>query len=187
MLLFNYLVVVILWRGILFQNISCYCLTRWLFPGRCQTNEFQNISCYCLTIVETDENEKEVVFQNISCYCLTLQLFRSARHTIISKHLMLLFNSLKPWTVSLASTFQNISCYCLTIFPTFHRSTLYIFQNISCYCLTKENIHCFSNQIIFQNISCYCLTNEKSLFLNRFFYKKERFYKLFQYFYQPTY
>ena len=39
----------------------------------------------------------------------------------------------------------------------------------------------------FQNISCYCLTNEKSLFLNRFFYKKERFYKLFQYFYQPPY
>ena len=34
----------------------------------------------------------------------------------------------------------------------------------------------------FQNISCYCLTNEKSLFLNRFFTKKNDFITFFNVF-----
>ena len=61
------------------------------------------------------------------------------------------------------------------------------FQNISCYCLTMLEKEDSISAVKFQNISCYCLTNEKSLFLNRFFYKKERLYKLFQYFYHPPY
>ena len=35
---------------------------------------------------------------------------------------------------------------------------------------------------LFQNISCYCLTNEKSLFLNRFFTKKNDFITFFNVF-----
>ena len=38
---------------------------------------------------------------------------------------------------------------------------------------------------LFQNISCYCLTNEKSLFLNRFFTKKNDFISFFNIFTNP--
>ena len=105
-------------------------------------------------------------FQNISCYCLTpiIRTFPLIGCPI-SKHLMLLFNFFYATT-----SINRI-----------------IFQNISCYCLTQKAWNLQKGKNKFQNISCYCLTNEKSLFLNRFFYKKERFYKLFQYFYQPPY
>ena len=38
---------------------------------------------------------------------------------------------------------------------------------------------------LFQNISCYCLTKEKSLFLNRFFTKKNDFISFFNIFTNP--
>ena len=56
------------------------------------------------------------------------------------------------------------------------------FQNISCYCLTMFFTDFFFGILSFQNISCYCLTNEKSLFLNRFFTKKNDFITFFNVF-----
>ena len=53
---------------------------------------FQNISCYCLTPVLLQDNVLLPIFQNISCYCLTAFNGRWARVISISKHLMLLFN-----------------------------------------------------------------------------------------------
>ena len=43
----------------------------------------------------------------------------------------------------------------------------------------------FTKYEVFQNISCYCLTNEKSLFLNRFFTKKNDFISFFNIFTTP--
>lgn len=43
----------------------------------------------------------------------------------------------------------------------------------------------FDSQQEFQNISCYCLTKEKSLFLNRFFTKKNDFISFFNIFTNP--
>ena len=60
-----------------------------------------------------------------------------------------------------------------------------IFQNISCYCLTFDLGLDEPTVTIFQNISCYCLTNEKSLFLNRFFTKKNDFISFFNIFTTP--
>ena len=36
--------------AVLFQNISCYCLTRWKIIAIFFIIIFQNISCYCLTL-----------------------------------------------------------------------------------------------------------------------------------------
>ena len=81
------------------------------------------------------------------------------------------------------------------------------FQNISCYCLTTTADESKTGEVVFQNISCYCLTwlsfnlnwqakriskhlmllfnQRKIVIFKQIFYKKERFYKLFQYFYHP--
>ena len=114
MLLFNFLINSVIMFGIVFQNISCYCLTYW-----------NDIAIIIISL-----------FQNISCYCLTKYKKKLKGVKLISKHLMLLFNT--------------------EIFDS-RRMVL-----------------------IFQNISCYCLTNEKSLFLNRFFTKKNDFISFFR-------
>ena len=101
-------------KCMLFQNISCYCLTcrYWKYKKLFSIskhlmllfnfiytsliflkNKFQNISCYCLTITKNCINLVKELFQNISCYCLT--------HRKITDHWL--------WE------FQNISCYCLTL------------------------------------------------------------------------
>ena len=142
-----------------------------------------------------------IVFQNISCYCLTN--ISNGEQTVgrISKHLMLLFNSSQHFHHCKLIQFQNISCYCLTYWNDIAIIIISLFQNISCYCLTKYkkklkgvkliskhlmllfNTEIFDSRrmvLIFQNISCYCLTNEKSLFLNRFFTKKNDFISFFR-------
>ena len=35
---------------IIFQNISCYCLSLQAYPGCIDMTSFQNISCYCLSL-----------------------------------------------------------------------------------------------------------------------------------------
>ena len=95
---------------------------------------------------------------------------------------MLLFNDFFSSTLSYDSIFQNISCYCLTERKKPEELDKRRFQNISCYCLTFQDREFFVQFHIFQNISCYCLTNEKSLFLNRFFTKKNDFISFFNIF-----
>ena len=77
---------------VIFQNISCYCLTTLRTAFSVSPFPFQNISCYCLTNACETIRDRALIFQNISCYCLT-----------IFKHV---FKAKKK--------FQNISCYCLT-------------------------------------------------------------------------
>ena len=54
---------------------------------------FQNISCYCLTAFLHSSEQYFALFQNISCYCLMGERGQERTDPIlISKHLMLLFN-----------------------------------------------------------------------------------------------
>ena len=137
-----------------------------------------------------------------------ISICKNQKTTEISKHLMLLFNFCHIIYLYLLPSFQNISCYCLTCRGLTRYDKCKISKHLmllfnmdvgssqtSIYLISKHLMLLFNRHPVeigeavsrFQNISCYCLTNEKSLFLNRFFYKKERFYKLFQYFYQPPY
>ena len=102
-------------------------------------------------------------YLDILCYCLTKRICKLSKNRIISKHLMLLFNTSPYYFCSFVSLFQNISCYCLTVMSQMIIGKGYKFQNISCYCLTKE----------------------KSLFLNRFFTKKNDFISFFNIFTNP--
>ena len=125
-----------------------------------------------------------IVFQNISCYCLTN--ISNGEQTVgrISKHLMLLFNSSQHFHHCKLIQFQNISCYCLTKY----KKKLKGVKLISKHLMLLFNTEIFDSRrmvLIFQNISCYCLTNEKSLFLNRFFTKKNDFISFFNIFTNP--
>ena len=59
---------------------------------------------------------EQITFQNISCYCLTFGTEDRMENIIISKHLMLLFNTRVEAISQEVNKFQNISCYCLTCF-----------------------------------------------------------------------
>ena len=101
---------------------------------------FQNISCYCLTVFLSFIPFFFTQFQNISCYCLTRFLQDISLVDFISKHLMLLFNSIRIIDLLPIPLFQNISCYCLTSYPLEAMRSSQIFQNISCYCLTPFKV-----------------------------------------------
>ena len=53
MLLFNWISPMVHVAGVVFQNISCYCLTEKKSLELSLVNKFQNISCYCLTRTTT--------------------------------------------------------------------------------------------------------------------------------------
>ena len=118
-------------------------------------------------------------FQNISCYCLTTTCRFFVTCFLISKHLMLLFNSLLLQSHSLSSFISkhlmllfNVNTFCplsVSFYISKHLMLLFNagafgvkpnqikFQNISCYCLTGKYVgSSWSHE--FQNISCYCLT-----------------------------
>ena len=99
------------------------------------------------------------LFQNISCYCLTKRYAFNYSISLISKHLMLLFNVKEMQKKIDEYLFQNISCYCLTNTIFLHQLLQPLFQNISCYCLTSIRIIDLLRIPLFQNISCYCLTS----------------------------
>ena len=76
--------------GGVFQNISCYCLSKAVFADIMGLSSFQNISCYCLSF-HGNIIINLLLFQNISCYCLSFPGFYVFTLDRISKHLMLLF------------------------------------------------------------------------------------------------
>ena len=99
---------------LLFQYISCYCLS--VFYGVLLLNpfQFQYISCYCLSI-------------HFISYCTYSFYFNTSHVTVypiytpniflassISIHLMLLFIPALQGRHLLSLQFQYISCYCLS-------------------------------------------------------------------------
>ena len=140
---------------------------------------FQNISCYCLSC----KASAKAMILDISKHLMLLfiQYRKVAEHEyfIISKHLMLLFIELMRMKNENPNLFQNISCYCLSLlhdpkygcvhhFKTSHVIVYQVeirgnvghvlFQNISCYCLSISQPSEVRAVILFQNISCYCLS-----------------------------
>ena len=122
-------------RSIVFQYISCYCLSVSGFDSFISAHLFQYISCYCLSGLslglfndQADFNTSHVTvyltprtptimvptFQYISCYCLSLRSIARISVIFISIHLMLLFISFKKTQYYKGLAFQYISCYCLS-------------------------------------------------------------------------
>ena len=76
---------------------------------------FQNISCYCLTRSDNDLEVSKLISKHLMLLFNWSNQDREWSVSFISKHLMLLFNEEKQKYFSeIAKLFQNISCYCLT-------------------------------------------------------------------------
>ena len=103
--------------AILFQYISCYCLSFGLIPYLFFIDLFQYISCYCLSL-------------------LLVSILRQPWY--ISIHLMLLFICLHFHT---KNNLWNFNTSHVTVYPysTFFMKCTIIFQYISCYCLSISN------------------------------------------------
>ena len=123
---------------LLFQYISCYCLSLFSVNKRNIVPIFQYISCYCLSYQLGSRMRMTPVFQYISCYCLSfcklhklwlIHYFNTSHVTVyrptfcatsvvcsISIHLMLLFIVDTGTNLVKKFKFQYISCYCLSPF-----------------------------------------------------------------------
>ena len=98
----------------LFQYISCYCLSVFLFISFYGGTKFQYISCYCLS------SKIWILppwFSDFNTSHVTVYLVRT-----------------EP--VATIALFQYISCYCLSMPLSFSSSSMPRFQYISCYCLS---------------------------------------------------
>ena len=156
---------------LIFQNISCYCLSFCYSVHNIRTITFQNISCYCLSLDREKESIKREHFK--TSHVIVYQSKEMSRHgcITISKHLMLLFICASLLYVLRTLVFQNISCYCLSIASVIVAIFGRKFQNISCYCLsfdTEINI-CFLN-IISKHLMLLFISNlaYRGLFLIHF-------------------
>ena len=141
---------------------------------------FQYISCYCLSLQILSRFTLSVRFQYISCYCLSRWLVLCRFKSLISIHLMLLFIC-KGWENARGcKIFQYISCYCLsekvaTLLLrkqciSIHLMLLFIMLLFAYRCASGQNFNTshvtvYRNQPLFsilpmqfQYISCYCLS-----------------------------
>ena len=142
---------------LLFQYISCYCLSAKLHLEGSTYLKFQYISCYCLSwrclhLYGFPEISIHLMllfiwpgllpsfwvtqFQYISCYCLSRCSWRGLAESNISIHLMLLFIRFFCWSYGV---FKLISIHLMLLFiDTVEVSCVSIssFQYISCYCLS---------------------------------------------------
>ena len=99
---------------------------------------FQYISCYCLSLPFLCICRILFQFQYISCYCLSFPVLFHQFYQDISIHLMLLFISCNKTPTASEASFQYISCYCLSSILYIVSACASSFQYISCYCLSNE-------------------------------------------------
>ena len=162
---------------------------------------FQYISCYCLSMIGLAKGDDHPVFQYISCYCLSASTasastissnfttshvtvyqwyydsrlftvidFNTSHVTVypeliqkwtmlkcISIHLMLLFIGLFNLATKGCDSFQYISCYCLSYTNHCFR-LVHIHFNTSHVTVYLSDCCCTTQRSIFQYISCYCLS-----------------------------
>ena len=157
MLLFIYEYCCNLLKGVLFQNIVCYCLSdapKFISPW---LNIFQNIVCYCLSekTVQLYTDMKDFKTSYVTVY--QTKVYSQDLSFLISKHRMLLF-------IRLSCRLQSISLNFKTSYVTVYRimgqgtTAIIQFQNIVCYCLSSFGIGDGDLTQRFQNIVCYCLS-----------------------------
>ena len=121
----------------LFQYISCYCLSYTSKQKALINLEFQYISCYCLSSPSVIVVAPTLLFQYISCYCLSCINLCSKWLLCISIHLMLLF-------IMTVKGHRNVRCDFntshVTVYPFVYAVLLILlkFQYISCYCLSAS-------------------------------------------------
>ena len=105
-------------RSIVFQYISCYCLSVGATGITSGYIRFQYISCYCLSCDDAGCVPNLIEFQYISCYCLSDFFHQNYRHNkyFNTSHVTVYLDEIAGQTT--VEIFQYISCYCLSM-PAF--------------------------------------------------------------------
>ena len=124
---------VLIW---MFQYILCCCLTPSAIIVAPTSFRFQYILCCCLTIAAGTTLISSGVFQYILCCCLTQDCSMCVSKTMVSIHLMLLFNTLIDKVLAIIACF-NTSYVVVSLggWPSGIHTDL--FQYILCCCLTQ--------------------------------------------------
>ena len=174
-------------QRVIFQYISCYCLSPIIIYNIYYKCIFQYISCYCLSNPGAGGwcyvdyfNTSHVTVYHKRCWSESRRsndYFNTSHVTVyqqnsycirsfcfISIHLMLLFINATKQGVKVQTSFQYISCYCLSTWFESIKNKLDGFQYISCYCLSEKKQLPDIDIDLFQYISCYCLSNELTPF-----------------------
>ena len=142
---------------------------------------FQYISCYCLSMIGLAKGDDHPVFQYISCYCLSVFLI-SLQKAVIHFNTSHVTVYHTPIIVLGSSTFISIHLMLLFIFQIVvaqHREAYFNTSHVTVYQILVMH-HAFSflisihlmllfirmaavggeRSIVFQYISCYCLSTE---------------------------
>ena len=163
----------------IFQNISCYCLSKRTDRGIKDKNISKHLMLLFIFGISAIAPVAST-FQNISCYCLSafpvvraLMLFYFKTSHVIVYHPQL---TMYPFAI----LFQNISCYCLSgnwltrCKILFHFKTSHVIVYRWMVCISREfmkiskhlmllfipdNMISVIDVNLFQNISCYCLSS----------------------------
>ena len=123
---------------------------------------FQNISCYCLTTTCRFFVTCFLISKHLMLLFNSLLLQSHSLSSFISKHLMLLFNSLLLQSHSLSSF---ISKHLMLLFNKKQQFKERFQVQISKHLMLLFNTLSFFFiflLVLFQNISCYCLTDVKN-------------------------
>ena len=135
----------------------CYCLTRLGVSGIHLWDLFQNISCYCLTKYKKKLKGVKLISKHLMLLFNWEQVADRLNIKVISKHLMLLFNITSIVKKIVFDRFQNISCYCLTNDFTSFFNGLFKKTTILCtfplFFPSAPSIYCFSKKVHISAIS----------------------------------
>ena len=156
---------------VLFQYISCYCLSMIGLAKGDDHPVFQYISCYCLsastasastissnfttshvTVYQWYYDSRLFTFIDFNTSHVTVYQILVMHHAfsfLISIHLMLLFIRMAAVGGERSIVFQYISCYCLSVSGFDSFISAHLFQYISCYCLSGLSLGLFNDQADF--------------------------------------
>ena len=117
MLLFIGTAVSTVTKTVIFQNISCYCLSVDIESTETADTIFQNISCYCLSFFISIRYVKSLDFKtsHVIVYLLPAAQEIAEYWDFKTSH-VIVYQERSLCHLQIPILFQNISCYCLSSF-----------------------------------------------------------------------
>ena len=163
MLLFISMWLLVVVGAIIFQYISCYCLSDFLKLEGNQSELFQYISCYCLSLPESVRKRQWTYFNtsHVTVYRFRFIPTAAVRNNFNTSHVTV-YLDFSAFDAKV-NVFQYISCYCLSTVCVSTVSWCYYFNtsHVTVYQLKRQGM---KPGVRFQYISCYCLSIIRSAF-----------------------
>ena len=140
-----------------FQYISCYCLSNSIQPLKSLFVKFQYISCYCLSDLQIFLLHclRNFNTSHVTVYRFCFVPAAAVRDNFNTSHVTVYQSGESK--DSRRNAFQYISCYCLSICGSF-RSGSFQYFNTSHVTVYLNAVASARMSDSFQYISCYCLS-----------------------------